>query len=57
MWHDCECVCAAWPKWHKFIFYKLEILDIFLVDNYGGAKPVTVEEYYKDSSEQKFAYE
>ena len=55
MWHD--CVCAAWPKWHKFIFYKLEISDIFLVDNYGGAKPVTVQEYYKGSSEQKFAYE
>jgi len=47
----------AWPKWHKFIFYKLEISDIFLVDNYGGAKPVTVEEYYKGSLEQKFAYE
>jgi hypothetical protein len=36
-----------WPKWHKWIFYKLDIVNIYLLDNYGGAKPVTVSEYYR----------
>lgn len=38
-----------WPKGHKWIFYKLEIVDIFLIDYYGGAKPITVDEYYRGS--------
>ncbi|KAG0585635.1 hypothetical protein KC19_2G026800 [Ceratodon purpureus] len=38
-----------WPKGHKWVFYKLEIADIFLIDYYGGAKPITVDEYYRGS--------
>jgi len=39
----------SWPKGHKWIFYKLDIDDIFLIDNYGGAKLLTVSEYYRGS--------
>ncbi|EFJ30987.1 hypothetical protein SELMODRAFT_169319 [Selaginella moellendorffii] len=35
-----------WPKSHNFYFYKLEILDIFLIDFFGGPKPLTIEDYY-----------
>ncbi|EFJ34725.1 hypothetical protein SELMODRAFT_82341 [Selaginella moellendorffii] len=35
-----------WPKSHNFHFYKLEILDIFLIDFFGGPKPLTIEDYY-----------
>ncbi|ANM61928.1 Pyridoxamine 5'-phosphate oxidase family protein [Arabidopsis thaliana] len=34
-----------WPKDHDFRFFKLEIIDIFLINWYGGAKPITVDEY------------
>jgi len=36
---------ADWPKDHDFRFFKLEIIDIFLINWYGGAKPITVDEY------------
>jgi len=39
-----------WPKGHQWVFYKLEIQDIFLIDNYGGAKILTVSEYYRGNS-------
>lgn len=42
---------AGWPKGHKFRFYKFIILDIFLIDYYGGAVPLTVDEYYKSSKQ------
>lgn len=35
-----------WRKEHKFYFCKLEIELIALIDFYGGAKYVTVEDYY-----------
>ncbi|KAH9532524.1 hypothetical protein CY35_18G002100 [Sphagnum magellanicum] len=41
----------GWPKGHKFYFYKFIILDIFLIDYYGGAVPLTVDEYYKSSKQ------
>ncbi|CAE5973414.1 unnamed protein product [Arabidopsis arenosa] len=34
-----------WPEDHDFRFFKLEIIDIFLINWYGGAKPITVDEY------------
>jgi len=46
---------ADWPKGHKWIFYKLDIEDIFLIDNYGGAKPLTVSEYYRGSVQSAVA--
>ncbi|CAN1153331.1 Protein CREG2 [Linum perenne] len=37
----------GWPKGHDFQVYKLVIEDIFLIDWFGGPKPLTVEEYLK----------
>ncbi|KAL1191836.1 hypothetical protein V5N11_004869 [Cardamine amara subsp. amara] len=34
-----------WPKDHDFRFFKLEITNIFLINWYGGAKTITVDEY------------
>lgn len=36
---------ADWPEEHDFRFFKLEITNIFLINWYGGAKPITVDEY------------
>lgn len=36
---------AGWPKDHNFQIFKLEIENIFLIDWFGGPKPLTVEEY------------
>lgn len=35
----------GWPKDHNFQFFKLEIENIFLIDWFGGPKPLTVDEY------------
>ncbi|XAR51811.1 hypothetical protein NMG60_11006549 [Bertholletia excelsa] len=35
----------GWPKDHNFQFFKLEIEDIFLINWFGGRKPITVDEY------------
>lgn len=37
----------GWPKDHNFQFYRLTIQDIFLIDWYGGAQPIAVEDYLK----------
>ncbi|GAU13041.1 hypothetical protein TSUD_173400 [Trifolium subterraneum] len=34
-----------WPSDHAFQVFKLEIENIFLIDWFGGPKPLTVEEY------------
>eukprot|EP00249_Psilotum_nudum_P030424 c43027_g1_i1 orf=374-1006(+) len=34
-----------WPKDHNFQFYKLDIQNIFLIDFFGGAKPLSVAAY------------
>ncbi|KAL4568414.1 hypothetical protein LXL04_024026 [Taraxacum kok-saghyz] len=34
-----------WPKDHSFQVYKLDIEDIFMINFYGGPKPLTVDEY------------
>lgn len=36
---------SGWPKDHNFKFYGLKIQDIFLIDWYGGAKTLSVDEY------------
>ncbi|KAL2623663.1 hypothetical protein R1flu_003868 [Riccia fluitans] len=43
-----------WPKYHDWRVYKLQIEDIFLVDYFGGAKKVTVEEYYNTPKLSRF---
>ncbi|KAF7113022.1 hypothetical protein RHSIM_RhsimUnG0168100 [Rhododendron simsii] len=35
----------GWPKDHNFQFFKLEIENIFLINWFGGPKPLTVEQY------------
>ncbi|XLU58018.1 hypothetical protein S245_052666, partial [Arachis hypogaea] len=37
----------GWPMDHNFQVYKLEIENIFLIDWFGGPKPLTVDEYLK----------
>ncbi|WRX21623.1 hypothetical protein QQP08_014110 [Theobroma cacao] len=35
----------GWPKSHNFQIFKLEIKDIFMINWFGGPKPLTVEQY------------
>ncbi|XP_061371512.1 uncharacterized protein LOC133314085 [Gastrolobium bilobum] len=35
----------GWPKDHNFQVFKLEIGNVFLIDWFGGPKPLTVEQY------------
>nr|GMD54811.1 protein NRT1/ PTR FAMILY 5.8-like [Ipomoea batatas] len=37
----------GWPKDHNFEIYTLEIEDIFLINFFGGPKPLTVDQYLK----------
>ncbi|KAG6395985.1 hypothetical protein SASPL_142119 [Salvia splendens] len=34
-----------WPKGHDFQIFKLDVENIFLINWYGGAKPITAEQY------------
>ncbi|KAL9228377.1 hypothetical protein vseg_003966 [Gypsophila vaccaria] len=34
-----------WPKGHNFQIFKLQIVDIFLINWFGGPKPLTVDQY------------
>ncbi|PIA62254.1 hypothetical protein AQUCO_00200321v1 [Aquilegia coerulea] len=42
----------GWPQDHKFQFYKLDIEDIFLVNWFGGRKPMTLAQYLQPSNQQ-----
>ncbi|KAG8384778.1 hypothetical protein BUALT_Bualt04G0153900 [Buddleja alternifolia] len=35
----------TWPKSHNFQVFKLDIENIFMINWYGGPKPLTVEQY------------
>ncbi|KAL2240481.1 protein CREG1 [Sesamum indicum] len=35
----------GWPKSHNFQVFKLEIENIFMINWFGGPKPLTVEQY------------
>eukprot|EP00192_Tetraselmis_astigmatica_P020420 CAMPEP_0117671070 /NCGR_PEP_ID=MMETSP0804-20121206/13122_1 /TAXON_ID=1074897 /ORGANISM="Tetraselmis astigmatica, Strain CCMP880" /LENGTH=189 /DNA_ID=CAMNT_0005479475 /DNA_START=251 /DNA_END=820 /DNA_ORIENTATION=- len=37
---------AKWPSTHRFQFMYLQIETLFLLDHYGGSRPLPVEEYY-----------
>uniref|UniRef100_A0A2N9I7B9 CREG-like beta-barrel domain-containing protein n=2 Tax=Fagus sylvatica TaxID=28930 RepID=A0A2N9I7B9_FAGSY len=39
----------GWPKDHEFQFFKLEIENIFLIDWFGGPKPLTLDQYLHPS--------
>jgi hypothetical protein len=34
-----------WPKNHHFQIFKMEIENIFLIDWFGGPKPISPSEY------------
>ncbi|XP_077237892.1 pyridoxamine 5'-phosphate oxidase family protein [Tasmannia lanceolata] len=34
-----------WPKGHNFQIFNLDIEDIFLIDWFGGPKPITLDQY------------
>ena len=35
----------AWPRDHSFAFYKLDIQNVFFLDHYGGATPISPKEF------------
>ncbi|KAJ4707577.1 putative Protein CREG1 [Melia azedarach] len=45
----------GWPKDHNFQFFKLEIEDIFLINWFGGPKPLTVDQYLQ-TKKSKLAF-
>eukprot|EP00096_Caligus_rogercresseyi_P001163 TRINITY_DN11829_c0_g1_i1.p1 TRINITY_DN11829_c0_g1~~TRINITY_DN11829_c0_g1_i1.p1 ORF type:complete len:229 (-),score=50.70 TRINITY_DN11829_c0_g1_i1:54-740(-) len=38
---------ADWPTTHKWFFAKMNVENILVLDFFGGAKTVTVKDYYK----------
>lgn len=44
-----------WPEDHNFQIFKLEIEDIFLINWFGGPKPLTVDQYLHTKT-NKFAF-
>lgn len=44
-----------WPEDHNFQIFKLEIEDIFLINWFGGRKPLTVDQYLHTKM-NKFAF-
>ncbi|KAL8200720.1 hypothetical protein R6Q57_012059 [Mikania cordata] len=40
-----------WPKDHSFKVYRLDIEELFLIDFYGGPKPLTVDQYFLPKNE------
>lgn len=40
-----------WPKDHNFQYFKLVIEGIFLIDWFGGPKPLSVAEYFQSGRE------
>ncbi|XP_031116872.1 protein CREG1-like [Ipomoea triloba] len=38
---------SSWPKDHNFEVYTMEIEDIYLINFFGGPKPLTVDQYLK----------
>lgn len=42
-----QCLLIEWPKDHSFQVYKLDIEEIFMINFYGGPKPLTVDEYLR----------
>lgn len=37
---------ATWPEEHEFRVHKIELSDIWLIDVYGGASVISIEDYY-----------
>nr|XP_043630742.1 protein CREG1 [Erigeron canadensis] len=46
----------TWPKDHGFQVFKLDIEDIFMINYYGGPKPLTVEQYLHSEKDQLTSY-
>ncbi|XP_071913055.1 uncharacterized protein [Coffea arabica] len=48
---------TGWPKGHNFQFFELEIYDIFMINWFGGPKPLTVEQYLQaDMNKVTFSF-
>jgi hypothetical protein len=41
--------CVGWPTDHGWVVKRLDLTHVFILDFYGGAKPVSVEEYFAAS--------
>eukprot|EP00924_Labyrinthula_sp_SR-Ha-C_P014983 maker-scaffold_9-snap-gene-4.12-mRNA-1 protein AED:0.04 eAED:0.04 QI:386/1/1/1/0/0.2/5/106/212 len=41
-----------WPSDHGFQVYTMEVMDLFLIDFYGGAPQISVEDYFKANLER-----
>ncbi|XP_077991745.1 protein CREG1-like [Glandiceps talaboti] len=40
-------VMPDWSSSHKFLFFKLDIKDVWMIDFFGGGKHITPEDYFK----------
>jgi len=47
-------IMPEWPEDHGFFFAKLEIKNILVLDFFGGAKTVPVDEYFSATPHSKF---
>ncbi|XP_060192825.1 uncharacterized protein LOC132622265 [Lycium barbarum] len=45
----------GWPKGHNFQIFKLEIEDIFMINWFGGPKPLTVDLYLQAKMDSRMA--
>ncbi|KAM7279933.1 hypothetical protein ACFE04_007067 [Oxalis oulophora] len=45
----------SWPESHNFQIFKLNIESIFLINYFGGPKPLTVDQYLKFKSNKSAA--
>ncbi|KAG0450544.1 hypothetical protein HPP92_026641 [Vanilla planifolia] len=46
----------GWPKNHNFEIFKLDIENLFLLDWYGGPKPLTPKEYFRYEEKEIHSY-
>ncbi|XP_016512905.2 uncharacterized protein LOC107829944 [Nicotiana tabacum] len=47
----------GWPKGHNFQIFKLEIEEIFMINWFGGPKPLTVDQYLQAKMDSRTAIE
>lgn len=45
----------GWPKSHDFQIFKLEIEEIFMINWFGGPKPLTVDQYLQAKMNSRMA--
>ncbi|XP_019225284.1 PREDICTED: protein CREG1 isoform X2 [Nicotiana attenuata] len=45
----------GWPKGHNFQIFKIEIEEIFMINWFGGPKPLTVDQYLQAKMDSRTA--